>query len=37
MSQTDQTNQPVLALRDISERPKAVTIGTNELIGTLIG
>jgi hypothetical protein len=34
MNQTDQNNQPVLALRDNTERPETITIGTNEFIRT---
>jgi UDP-N-acetylglucosamine 2-epimerase (non-hydrolysing) len=34
INQTDQNNQPVFALRDNTERPETITIGTNELLGT---
>ena len=33
-NQTNQNNQPVLVLRDNTERPETITIGTNELIST---
>ena len=33
INETDQSNQPVLALCDNTERPETITIGTNELIG----
>ena len=34
MNETNQNHQPVLALRDNTERPETIAIRTNELIGT---